>query len=88
MPLESHGGTTVERCGPIPLEYAASWTAAMPYFNIARSIMPFSELPEDDTHLTDEALQTIRHLSSCPNAEAKRRADSGDAEAAIDYGLR
>jgi hypothetical protein len=88
MPFESHGGTTLERCGTIPPEYAASWIASMPYFNVARSIISFCELPENDTHLTDEAFKTIRHLSSCSNAEAKRRADGGDAEAAIDYGLR
>jgi hypothetical protein len=74
--------------GTIQPEYAARWVAALPYFNTARSIKPFSELPEDDTHLTDETYKTIDHLSSCPNAEAKRRADDGDPEAALDYGLR
>jgi hypothetical protein len=88
MPLESNSGTTFERCGTIPPEYATSWTTALPYFQTVRSIVPFAKLPEDDTHLTDEVFKIIHHLSSCPNAEAQSWADGGDAEAAIDYGLR
>jgi hypothetical protein len=40
------------------------------------------------THLIDEVFKTKNHLLPFPNAEAKRQADGGDAEAVIDYVLR
>jgi len=37
--------------------------------------------------LTDEVFKTVHQLSSFLNAEVERRADAGDADAAIDYGF-
>ena len=87
MPLGSHS-TSFEKWGEVPPEDAEKWTATLPYFQTARSIIPMSELPEDDTHMGDEILQTVNYLSSHSNAEVRMRADEGDAEAALDYGLR
>ena len=45
-------------------------------------------LPEDDTHMGDEILQTVNSLPFRSNAEVRMRADKDDAEAALDYGLK
>lgn len=87
MPFGSHG-TSFERYGEVRPEEAGNWTAAFPYFQIARSIIPMSELPDDDKNMNAEIRETVTHLLACPNSEARGRADEGDVEAAIDYGLR
>jgi hypothetical protein len=64
-----------------------SWNTALPYFQTAQSIIPISELP-DDANIGEEISKTVNYLSSRSNAEAKKRADLGDVDAVIDYGLR
>ena len=87
IPPGSHR-TSFKKWGKVPSEDAEKWTTALPYFQTSRSIIPMSELPENDTHMGDGVLQPVNYLSSRSNAKVRMRADEGDAEAALDYGLR
>ena len=87
MPLRSHG-TSFEKWAEVLLEDAKKWASASPYFQTPRSIIPMSDLPEDDTHIGDEIRQTVNSISSRSNAMVRMGADEGVADAESDYGLK
>ena len=71
MPLGSHDAS-FEKWGEVPPEDAEKWTAASPHFQTPHSIIPMSDLPEDDTHIGDEIRQTVNSVSSRSNAKVRR----------------
>jgi hypothetical protein len=86
MPLGSHG-TSFELWEDVSAEDETNWTAVLPYYQTSHAIKLMSELPEND-NTGDEISKTVSYLSSHPNAQVKKRAEEGDVEAGIDYGLR
>lgn len=64
------------------------WVSALPYSQILRSITPISELPDDTSNMGNEIMQLSVELSKQKIIDVKLKADSGDVEAALGYGLR